>query len=119
MSFMFGTMFLIIQGIIGIVMYFSARKIEQTHSIVGIICSSTASMFFSFLQMMVIFSDTPGVNSHEYEFTEKDLARIDMMAVQFDVGQIISGVLMIGYAVMIIIAIYSKAQMTREVKEAV
>ncbi len=65
------------------------------------------------------FSGTPSVRSHEYEFTEKDLHKIDMMSSQFDMVQFISVVSIIMYVGLIIMATCSEPEIKSENKEEV
>ena len=108
MMFTFGNFLWLIQTGVAIGMYMTVKKMKKTNDYESV----TLYLFpflllgsiLALLQATVIFSQTPEVRSCEYEFSDFDLLKCDLMAIQFKIGQIVSYLMIIAYCGLLVFA---------------
>lgn len=116
MSLFFGTSTLVIQGIIGLVMFCSAKKMDKTHNTEAVAASLLISIVLSFIQMAVMSETTLKVSGHGV-FTGVDLNKIKILEHQFDIGKVIMILLVVFYIAMIAMVTGRSAQPKKNVRE--
>lgn len=109
-SLAFGTMFLFIQGILGICLFFSAKKIEKIRSTEGFILSIVMNIFLMLIQIGIVFSTSLSKDYHGY-FTEDEFVITNIF---YNIGRILYVVLLVYYIALIVMAVRSGKQMKKE-----
>lgn len=109
-NFFMGEIFWFLQVILGIFMFLSAKNMEKTRYTGGIVSFAVFSILIMLIQIKMVFSTTPYLETHE----DYEIENIDMIMGSYNVGRVLYVLMIAYYVTLIVMAVYKGRQMKNE-----